>query len=103
MAEEQSVESEIARIRLPREGEVLGIVTEMLGASKMRIECDDGYTRLGRLTGKLRLRVWIRTGDLVLVEPWKVQSNERCDIIWRYTRTQANWMQKKGIIKRLRF
>ncbi|MBS3052241.1 MAG: translation initiation factor eIF-1A [Candidatus Aenigmarchaeota archaeon] len=95
-------EEEISRIRKPKQGELLAIVEQMLGSDKLRIRCDDGKSRIGRIPGKLRKRVWIRISDLVLVEPWKVMSDERADIVWRYTKTQANWMQKNNLIKNLR-
>jgi len=94
-------EEEIARTRIPKEGEVLGIVELMLGSDKLRVQCDDGKTRIVRIPGKLRKRVWIRTGDLILVQPWKVMSDTRGDVIWRYTHTQARWLQRKGYIKNL--
>lgn len=99
--EQEQIEAEIARTRIPRKGEVLAIATAMRGAGKITVECDDGFTRIGRIPGKIRKRVWIRQGDLILVEPWKVQTNERADIIWKYTRTQANWLKRKGYIKKL--
>lgn len=92
-------ELEISRIRVPRTGEVLGIVEELVGGDKMRVRCDDGKTRVCRIPGKLRKRVWIYQGDMVLIEPWKVQSHERGDIIFKYTRTQAGWMKRKGFVK----
>ena len=95
-------EMEIARIRLPKEGEVIGIVEMMLGGDKMKVNCDDGKTRICRIPGKLRKRVWVGAGDMVLVQPWKVQSDERGDIIFRYTPTQANWLRKKGYVKTLK-
>jgi len=94
-------EMEIARIRLPKEGEVIGIVEMMLGGDKMKVICDDGKTRICRIPGKLRKRVWVGAGDMVLVQPWKVQSDERGDIIFRYTPTQANWLRRKGYLKTL--
>jgi translation initiation factor 1A len=94
-------EEEIARTRIPKEGEVLGIVEQMLGGDKMLVSCDDGHERIVRIPGKLRKRVWIRTGDLILVQPWKVQSDKRGDVIFRYTKTQAHWLQKKGLLKSL--
>ncbi len=96
-------QEEIARTRLPKKGEVFAVVIEMLGAGKMRGQCEDGFTRICRVRGKIKKRVWIRTGDLILVEPWKVQSNERADIIWKYTPTQANWLKRKGYAKNLNF
>ena len=96
-------EIEISRIRTPRTGEVLGRVEELVGGDKMRVRCDDGNIRLCRIPGKLRKRVWIRQGDLVLVEPWTVQTHERGDIVFRYTSTQANWMKRKGFVKSIEF
>ncbi len=96
-------ELEIARIRVPKEGEVLGIVELMLGGDKMRVRCDDGKVRICRIPGKLRKRVWIRVGDLILVQPWKAQSDERGDVIFKYTPTQANWLKRKGYVKSISF
>jgi translation initiation factor 1A len=92
-------EEEIARIRIPKEGEVLGLVELMLGSDKLRVQCDDSKERIVRIPGKLRKRVWIRVGDIILIQPWKVMTDRRADVIWRYTRTQANWLQKKGYLK----
>ncbi|MDI6798731.1 MAG: translation initiation factor eIF-1A [Candidatus Aenigmarchaeota archaeon] len=92
-------ELEVARIRIPRQGEVLGVVEMMLGADKVRGKCDDGNTRICRIPGRLRKKVWVKIGDLILIQPWKVQSEERGDIIFRYTPTQANWLRRKGFVK----
>lgn len=92
-------ELEISRIRTPRSSEVLGFVEEMVGGDRLRVKCDDGNGRICRIPGKLRKRVWIRVGDLVLVEPWVVQTNERGNIAFVYTRTQANWIKKRGFLK----
>lgn len=92
-------ELEIARIRIPRQGEVLGAVEMMLGADKLKVICDDEKIRICRIPGRLRKKVWIGAGDLVLVQPWKVQTDIRGDIIFRYTSTQANWLKRKGFVK----
>ena len=92
-------QQQIARIRMPRENEMFAIVTSMSGVSKVIVDCEDGKTRVGRIRGKIRKRVWIRLGDLVLVEPWVVQTHERCDVFWKYTRTQANYLKRTGKVK----
>lgn len=92
-------ELEVSRTRIPRNNEVFGIVEMMLGGDKMRVKCNDGNTRICRIPGRLRKRVWIRVGDMVLIEPWTAQSKERGDIIFRYTSTQANWLKRKNFIK----
>jgi translation initiation factor 1A len=92
-------EMEVSRIRSPRQGEVLGVIEAMLGADKLRVNCDDGNMRICRIPGRLRKRVWMNVGDLVLIQPWIVQANERGDVIFRYTSTQANWLKRKGFVK----
>jgi translation initiation factor 1A len=90
---------EIARMRLPRKGEVLGVIDTMLGGDRVRTKCVDGNVRICRIPGRLRKRVWMRPGDLILVEPWVVQSDVRADVIYRYTPTQANWLKRKGYVE----
>lgn len=92
-------EIEIAKIRLPKKDEVLGVVEMTLGGDKLKVVCDDGNVRICRIPGKLRKRVWIRVGNLVLVKPWKVQTEKRGDVVFRYTTTQANWLKRKGYVK----
>lgn len=102
MAKEQQPtqeEFELSRIKIPRKPEVLGVVEQMVGGDKLKVKCDDGNQRICRIPGRLRKRVWIKAGDLVLVEPWKVQAHERGDIVFRYTSTQANWLKRKGYLK----
>ena len=98
---ENDEKEEITRTRIPKKNEVLGFVEMMLGAGKLRVICEDGKTRICRIPGRLRKRVWIRVNDVVLVQPWKVQSDERGDVIHKYTPTQASWLKRKGYIKNL--
>jgi translation initiation factor 1A len=91
----------IIRIRLPRRGQLLGEVEQLLGDRRMNIRCADGNMRLCRIPGKIRRRIWIKEGNFVLVEPWEVQSKERGDILWCYTRQQADWLRRHGHLKNL--
>ena len=99
--EERGAEGEITRVRTPRRGEILGEVEQLLGDRRMLVKCTDGYTRLCRIPGKIRKRIWIKEGNIVLAEPWSVQTNERGDIIWRYTNQQADWLEKRGFLRGL--
>ncbi len=90
---------EIARIRLPRKGELLGVIEMMLGADRVRANCSDDNVRVCRIPGRLRKRVWMRPGDLILVKPWIVQSDIRADIVYRYTHTQVSWLKRKGYVE----
>ena len=90
---------EIARMRMPRKGELLGVIEMMLGADRVRANCSDGNVRVCRIPGRLRKRVWMRPGDLILVKPWIVQSDIRADIVYRYTHTQVNSLKRKGYVE----
>ena len=92
-------EQEIARIRMPRQGQVLCVIDTMVGGDRVRARCADGHERICRIPGRLRKRVWMRAGDLILVKPWVVQAEERADVVYRYTYTQANWLKRKGKIE----
>ncbi len=90
--------NEVIRVRLPKEGEILGIVEQLLGHARMRVRCFDGVTRLCRVPGKYLRRLWIRTGDVVLVKPWEIEK-DRGDIIYKYSKTQVEWLSRKGYLK----
>lgn len=94
--EQTREEIEIARTRIPRLPEVLGVVETMLGGDKVKANCTDGNVRVCRIPGRFRKRIWINPGDLILIKPWIVQSNIRGDVAFVYTPTQANWLKRKG-------
>lgn len=95
--EEPSMEERMARLRLPRGKEVFGLVEKTHGSGHLSVRCKDGHTRICRIPGKMHKRTWIREGDVVIVEPWVVQSDEKADVVYRYTQTQVKWLSRKGI------
>lgn len=92
-------EEETVRSRLPRrqKGEIFGIADQLLGAGHIQVMCEDGKSRMARIPGKLRKRMWIREGDLVILKPWDFQ-DEKADIVYRYTKTQSTALSRKGVI-----
>jgi translation initiation factor 1A len=92
------VEGEIIRVRLPEGKQMLGTIEELLGASRFKVMCKDGKLRMCRIPGKFRKRVNVRIGDIVIVVPWDVESDEKGDIIWIYNKTHAAWLREKGHI-----
>ena len=83
---------------LPAQTDVLGVAVKLLGFDRILVKCQDGRERLCRIRGKIKRRVWIREGDIVLVSPWDFQSDTKGDIIWRYTRAQAEYLRKNGYL-----
>lgn len=95
------MEEEIIRVRTPQKGEVLGIALSLLGGGRIEVKCNDGFNRICRIPGRMRRRIWVRVGDLILVKPWEVQADERADVVWKYSRAQAVWLEKKGYLKKI--
>lgn len=92
-------QSEFVRIRLPKEGEVLGVVTQILGADRIKVRCTDGLSRVIRIPGKHRKRLWCRQNDVVSIMPWYgLQEETRGDLVYRYNRNAASWLEEKGYI-----
>ena len=91
-------EEELDKMMLPTENDILGVIVRLLGYDRVMVRCQDGHERLCRIRGKMKRRVWIREGDVVLVSPWDFQSDKRGDVIWRYKRSQAELLRRKGYL-----
>lgn len=93
------MEEEEIRVRIPREGETLGVLEQRLGGSRCKVRCLDGNTRVCRIPGRLKRRLWVREGDIVLVEPWEYGGDEKGDIIYKYRSHQVNWLKSNGYLE----
>ena len=80
---------EAQRAHRPDEGEVFAVITKILGGNHIEAISDDGHRRIIRIPGKIRRRQWVRTGDLILVEPWYgLDQNEKGDLKYRYQKNE---------------
>jgi translation initiation factor 1A len=97
--EEGGEGEDFARVQLPdvRNKEMFAIADSLLGASRIKVVCQDGVSRMGRIPGKMKKRQWIRPGDLVIVKAWDFQA-DKCDVVFRYTRTQAVNLAKRKLL-----
>jgi translation initiation factor 1A len=89
-------EQELNKVVLPSANDIFGVAVKLLGYDRVLVKCQDGHERLCRIRGKMKRRVWIREGDIVLVSPWDFQTDKRGDLIWRYTRAQAEQLRRDG-------
>lgn len=97
-ARPQGEEGGVVRVRLPRGKQVLGVIEELLGASRFKVSCKDGKIRLCRIPGKFRKRIRLQVGDVILVEPWAIESDEKGDVVWIYNKTHAAWLRNRGMV-----
>ena len=100
-ARQDALQEQITRIHLPRSGQSFGIVQRRLGGSRMEVRCFDGKTRVCRIPGRLKRRLWVREGDLIIVEPWEFSGDDRGDVLYKYTKAQLSFLKRIGYLKQM--
>ncbi len=95
---EKEEEKEV-RVILPKENQVIGIVEKRLGGNKMQVECLDGNTRVARVPGRFKKKLWVRPGDVVLLEKWEFEGDKKADIIYKYSHAAVEKLKEMGLFK----
>ncbi|NQV09142.1 translation initiation factor eIF-1A [Candidatus Woesearchaeota archaeon] len=98
---EEEIAEEIRRVKFPRGNQTFGILEQRVGGSRSKVRCLDGKKRICRIPGRLKRRLWVREGDLILVEPWEFGGDEKGDIIFKYKKNQVNFLKRKGHLDKL--
>ena len=88
----------ITRAKLPRNKEMIGIIEERLGGNKMRVNCLDGKSRICRVPGRLKRRLWLRPGDTVIIEPWELDDTKG-DVLFKYRPNQIAWLKQNNYLE----
>ena len=88
----------ITRAKLPKENEVIGIIDERLGGNKMRVSCLDGKSRVCRVPGRLKRKLWLRPDDVVIIEPWELDDSKG-DVLFKYNKSQIMWLRKNNYLE----
>lgn len=80
-------------------GQTYGLVTASLGDRRMKIDCQDGSERIGRIRGKIRKRKssWISAGSHVIVALREYQ-DDKCDIIEILSEDEVKRLKRAGEI-----
>ncbi|GMT24123.1 hypothetical protein PFISCL1PPCAC_15420, partial [Pristionchus fissidentatus] len=74
-------------------GQEYAQVVKMLGNGRLMAFCFDGKQRLCHIRGKLRKKVWINTGDIILVGLRDYQ-DEKADVILKYNPDEARLLKQ---------
>ncbi|CCD72218.1 Eukaryotic translation initiation factor 4C [Caenorhabditis elegans] len=82
---------------LKEEGQEYGQVSKMLGNGRVQVFCFDGKQRVCHIRGKLRKKVWINVGDIILVGLRDYQ-DDKGDVILKYTPDEARRLKNEGLI-----
>ena len=85
-------EQERRDLLFKEDGQEYAQVVRMLGDGRVALSCYDGVARTGLIRGTMRRRVWINTGDIVLVGLREFQA-DKADVIHKYTAEEARVLQ----------
>lgn len=77
------------------DGQEYAQITKMLGNGRIEVSCFDGEKRMGHIRGKLRKKVWMAQGDIILVSLRDFQENQ-CDVIHKYNSDEARTLKSVG-------
>ncbi|KAG5680681.1 hypothetical protein PVAND_010175 [Polypedilum vanderplanki] len=88
-------ESEKRELLFKEDEQEYAQVTKMLGNGRLEAMCFDGVKRLCHIRGKLRKKVWINQGDIILVGLRDYQDT-KADVIFKYTPDEARNLKTYG-------
>ena len=83
------------RVKLPNGKEVIGIIAQRFGGSRMSVSCMDGKTRNCRVPGRKRRGLWLREGDAIIVEPWEFD-DDKGDVLFKYAPNAVEKLKRMG-------
>jgi translation initiation factor 1A len=79
------------------EGTMLCVVQRIVGAGYLEALCVDGNVYMARIPGKMRRRVWIREGDVILFLPWGTKDNKG-EVVYRYLKDEVKKLVDMGLL-----
>mmetsp|Transcript_30328 Transcript_30328/g.69987 ORF Transcript_30328/g.69987 Transcript_30328/m.69987 type:complete len:178 (+) Transcript_30328:49-582(+) len=82
-------------LEFKEEGQEYAQVLRMLGNGRVEAVCFDGQKRLCHIRGKMRKRVWIQMGDIILLGLRDYQDN-KADVILKYSCDEARRLKAFG-------
>ncbi len=79
------------------EGTMLCVIQRNIGAGFLEVYCTDNEVYKARIPGKMRRRVWMREGDVVLFLPWGTP-DRKGEVVYRYERDEVKKLIEMGLI-----
>ena len=82
-------------LEFKEDGQEYAQIMRMLGNGRCEAYCFDGKTRLAHIRGKMRKKVWVCAGDIVLVGLRDFQDS-KCDVILKYSPEESRNLKAYG-------
>ena len=91
------MENKNTRFKDENESQEYAQITKALGNCRFEVLCFDGKSRLATMCGKMRKRVFVNQGDLILVSlrDWQ---DSKCDIIDKYNTNDVQKLKQQKCI-----
>jgi translation initiation factor 1A len=80
---------------LKEDGQEYAQVNKMLGNGRLEASCFDGVKRLCHIRGKMRKKVWVGAGDIILISLRDFQDG-KADVIMKYNVDEARRLKTMG-------
>lgn len=84
-------------LALAEEMQAYGQIIRQLGDGRMEVQCLDNVKRMAHIRGKMKKKVWMVQGDVVLVS-LREYEEDKCDIILKYTEAEVRQLKNLGQI-----
>lgn len=82
-------------LTIKEEGQEYAQVVRMLGNGRLEAQCFDGATRLAHIRGKMRKKVWVNQGDIILLGLRDFQDS-KADVILKYNADESRQLKALG-------
>ena len=82
-------------LTLKEEDQEYAQVLRMLGNGRLEAYCFDGQRRLCHIRGKMRRKVWVNSGDIILIAKREFE-DDKADVIQKYTSDEARRLKAQG-------
>ncbi|MEM0340053.1 MAG: translation initiation factor eIF-1A [Acidilobaceae archaeon] len=95
----QSSEGGNKELPLPseNEGTTLCVVKRIVGAGFAEVICANNEMYMARIPGKMRRKIWIKEGDVVLFMPWGTRDNKG-EIVHKYEKSDIKALLELGVL-----
>ena len=97
---EQPEENVRLRLTNKAELEMFAVVTKLHGTNQIKATFEDGQERMCRIPGKMKKKIWIREGDVIIAKLWDFQPS-KANVMWRYFGNQKAMLHRQGLLKGL--
>ncbi len=86
------------KLEEPKDGQVIARVIKRCGGSRLEVECNDGKIRSASIPGRMRRRVWMNEGDILLCTVDSLGKDKACSIECKYNQNDIHSLEADGYL-----